>query len=566
MPSASPALGRVRLPDHTGAPIHLSSSPQAWECRGQGQAVLLLGLGPDRPQDLPFAREASTVFWLEAAAVKRALEACAPEAAAARRSLPPHWREVSPRAAVALAPRCRCCFYLPGLRLAPDFWGPLLGRVDAALVAATAEPLLLPAWAARQAGLAPGPARAFSDAPDQDGEGLGAVLLPGADNQLLHAELRQACAACGYGPVLTRLPRPDPERNARGTRAADAFAAAWRDLLPAQKPAMLLSVNLRGLDPEGRVFHLCRALGIPVGVWFVDNPWHVLSALRLPWWRGAHLFVTDPGFMPDLRAQGAQSVSYLPLAAAPHMWRGADDDLPELTAPPLFVGRSAFPEKDRFFAAARLPQAAGEEAAALLQQSRGPTDAPHFFWWQRSLGLRAPWPGNDVRRAGLGAERCSLANRAHWLKAAGAEGGGLRVVGDGGWRALLPEAEILPPVDYYTQLSGLYAAAAAVLNVTSLLLPHSLSQRHFDVWAAGGLLLSDATQGLDLFPRELTEPIALRGPEDFPRRLAELRARPQEARDLRLAWRRHLRARHSYTQRVRRIAEVLGAPLPPPQP
>ena len=40
----------------------------------------------------------------------------------------------------------------------------------------------------------------------------------------------------------------------------------------------------------------------------------------------------------------------------------------------------------------------------------------------------------------------------------------------------------------------------------------ALTQRHFDVWAAGGFLLTDRTPGLDIFPRELVEPIVLRPP------------------------------------------------------
>ena len=177
--------------------------------------------------------------------------------------------------------------------------------------------------------------------------------------------------------------------------------------------------------------------------------------------------------------------------------------------PPLFVGRSAFPEKERFFAAASVPQALEAEAATLLEASTGPQNAPHFFWWQDKLGGRL-WPGYDVRRPGLGAERCAQANRRRWLLAAGADSvGGLRVIGDDGWKPLLPGTEILPPVDYYTALPEVYARAEAVLNVTSLLLPQSLSQRHFDVWASGGLLLSDATSGLKIFPVELTEPMPL---------------------------------------------------------
>ena len=70
---------------------------------------------------------------------------------------------------------------------------------------------------------------------------------------------------------------------------------------------------------------------------------------------------------------------------------------------------------------------------------------------------------------------------------------GLVVVGDKGWKHHLPpgppETPLLPPVDYYTTLPGLYRAASYTFNVTSLLLPGGLTQRHFDVWRAGGFLL-----------------------------------------------------------------------------
>ena len=62
-------------------------------------------------------------------------------------------------------------------------------------------------------------------------------------------------------------------------------------------------------------------MGIPVALWFVDNPWHVLSGVRLPWWQHAHIYVTDASFVDGLKAQGAERVCHLPLAVAPHMWR-----------------------------------------------------------------------------------------------------------------------------------------------------------------------------------------------------------------------------------------------------
>ena len=160
-----------------------------------------------------------------------------------------------------------------------------------------------------------------------------------------------------------------------------------------------------------------------------------------------------------------------------------------------------------------------------------------------------------MRCVGLGAEICSQANRVRWVRA-GLEAG-MRVVGDAGWQDLLPGLEVLPPVDYYTVLPDIYRRAGAVLNVTSLLLPQSLSQRHFDVWAAGGLLLSDATPGLRLFPEALTRPVTLSCPADLLPRLAALRADPARTRELRRAWREYLCAGHAYRHRVAQLCGIL---------
>ena len=533
---------RVRLPDFAGRGVSLPDGPEAWICRGDGDAVLLLGLGPESgaglAQVLPLLATAPAVYWLESPHVALALEAWRLETGTSpREPFPAHWRSVTAEQAAALVGQCRCCIYTPGLRLDPEFWGPLLGRVDAALA--------LSASAVR----ASGPMRA----------GRKSVLLPGNDGQLLHQELRTALAGCGFVPVVD-VPQPSPGAGRAEAGREDDFLVRWRILLQGGKPAFLLSVNLRGLDADGRVFELCRALGIPVALWFVDNPWHVLSGARLPWWRDAHIFVTDVGFVDSLRACGADRVFHLPLAVAPHMWRDLPDFAPSSLnmEPPLFVGRSAFPEKERFFAAASVPQPLEAEAARRLEASTSPQDAPHFFWWHDKLG-GSLWPGYDVRRPGLGAERCAQANRRRWLLASGAgKVGGLRVIGDDGWKPLLPGTEILPPVDYYTALPEVYARAEAVLNITSLLLPQSLSQRHFDVWASGGMLLSDATSGLEIFPVELTEPMTLRGPGDFMIRCAWFRAHPQSAHDLRRAWRGHLRAHHGYEQRIQQIIETFA--------
>lgn len=506
------APGRPQLADFAGRPLSLPESASAWELLNPGaehRDVLLLGLGPGDPRELPFVRGAlergGTVFWVEEPGTLSRLRPGGPGL--------PGWRRLAPEDAATLA-GAAIYLYRPSLRLAPDFWGPLAGRVETG---------------------ATGPQPAPSRPP--------AVWLPGDETQLLHRELRGALEEAGFAPVC-----------GPATRGGAALRAVWGG----RAPAFALSVNLRGLDADGRIFHACRALGVPVALWFVDNPWHVLSAARLPWWRDAHLFVTDAGFVPGLAAAGARSVHPLPLAVAPHMWRPLPDAAEAARLgrlAPRFVGRAAFPGRDRFFAAARVPENLLSAAAALLEEDARPGRLPNFHWWARRLGVRL-WPGHEVRNAGLGAEHCAQANRARWI--AEALPLGLSVTGDGLWRGLVPGCEPGAPVDYYGALPALYREAAAVLNVTSLLIPGSLSQRHFDVWAAGGLLLSDATRGLDIFPAELTRPVTLTSRAGLGPRLAELAADPQGARDLRHAWREQLRGAHTYGHRLAFLREKIG--------
>ncbi|MDR2572975.1 MAG: DUF3880 domain-containing protein [Desulfovibrio sp.] len=521
----TPVNRRVRLRDFADRPISLPDGPEAWEpwprpTPGDGkdaEDILLLGLGPGRPESLSFTKD-KNVFWLEEPRILRLLNVARPPG-----DIPDHWRQVSIRRALELVPQCRVHIYRLNGRLAPLFWGPVMGSIAAGRVN-------------------PGQAGAMhATRRNAEKEGRGMVLLPGTAARLLHQELASAFRNAGFTvaemPLWNERPRP---------------FAVWETAV-ASRPALVLSVNLRGLDPDGEIFWLCRALRVPVAIWCVDNPWHLLSALPLPWWKEATLFVTDASFIPALREAGAGKAHYLPLAVAPHMWRGLAREQP---LQPVFAGHSAFPDRERFFAAAHPPEETLEHAAqgALPGCPDSPAAGPHFHWWMDKLKL-CPWPGQAARRAGFGADTCSRLRRARWIAAALAAG--LRLIGDDGWRALLPGIPVLPPVDYYTALPDCYARSA-VLNVTSLLLPHSLSQRHFDVWAAGGLLLTDATPGLEIFPAELTRPVVLEKPEDFAPRLALLRANSVAVFRLREQWREALREGHCYEHRVARICGTLG--------
>lgn len=509
---------RQRILDALGLPKTLPASAQDFlplnaAARNQPD-VLLLGLGPEPErlvELLPALRSSGRVAFIEA-----------PELAAQlgedwRARIPAHWRELPLAEASAFAQTARVLLYRPGPRLFPDFWGPLLARLQAAALPQN-----------------------MAQAVDKN-----LVWLPGGEGDLLRRELREAFEALGFR--VRQLPDE----------------TAVRDLLAGgERPALYLSVNFRGLDPLGQAAHLLEAAGAALAVWCVDNPLHLLSGLRARFWTRLPLFVTDDWFLAPLRTLGATKVRHLPLAARAREVTGparapapAFADVAQRLA---FVGRSAFPGKADFFAGCTLPAAARTEAEGLL--ARG--ERPDFGWWLTRLGIDALWPGTAVRRAGFCAEETGLTWRTACLRRAQEEfAGGLTVFGPlegkDGWRKLLPEGtDLRGPVDYYAALPDLCASAGACLNCTSPLLPHGLTQRHFDVWAWGGLLLTDATPGLSLFPAELTREISFRRPEDIAPRLRALLG--SDTTSLKQAWRAELAARHTYAHRVQAVLEAVG--------
>lgn len=485
-----------RARDFAGKEFSLASGQAHYEqIAANGPDLLLLGAGPDW-QNLPIAqkamRENAKIHILQSPALYSAsLFPVSPSDG----GLMGH--EIAIEDAPDIFKKATSWFYKPSARLDPEFWENLLGKMEALNAAGAARPQL--------------------------------VWLPGNDSQLVHRELREALEELGYS-ILQEDFSLEPRQFMR------------REHLP----AVVISVNFHGLDSEGRIFNFCRAANIPVAVWLVDNPWNLLSGIRLPWWKKAHIFVTDKSFLPGLLNAGAQNAGFLPLAAARHFFVAPYDG----TGAPIFVGRSEFPEKKRYFAAASLPESLLKTA---VKEFAGGS-LPDFHWWHERLGNDL-WPGFSSRQIAFGAETFSQKNRQRWI-CAGAEAG-LEIYGDEGWRTLAPNARLHPPIDYYGCLGRVYAKALAVLNATSLLLPQSLSQRHFDVWAANGLLLSDATRGLEIFPTELVEPVIVRDPAQLGERLKWFAQRPELRRDLVEAWRVEIRARHLYRHRVQAILEIL---------
>ncbi len=510
---------RISLPSAQGKMISLASGADAFVNMYQptpdaNATHIILGLGPLYHENglaasLPSANILSqecTVYYLECQEFSNALQK-----QNIVQDIPKHWKRISAHELKSLQFACNIWWYKQNILLYPEYWSPILGDIQARFL------------------------RGTNHITAQN-----RIFLPGNSQQLLHGEICTAFEDLGY--------------------KVSQVQHNLRDLLIDEQPSLFFSINLRGLDDGGADFALLQALKIPVAIWFVDNPWHILSSLRLPWWKDAKIFVTDASFIADLKRLGAKFVYHLPLAAAQHMWQpkfhSSNISMRQTfqaleNAKCIFVGRAAFPEQAKFFSAAKLPQDILNEALKLLHEGI----RVDFHWWQARLQLSI-WPGFDVRKIGLGAEQCACMHRVLWLQELLTLDA--LIFGDSAtWSQLLPTATnhvLCSGLDYYNELAMVYNKANSVLNVTSLLLPAGLTQRHFDVWAAGGFLFSDNTPGLEIFPLQLVKNIRLESPSVLTKAVKSLDQTMRH--ELCLAWQECIRLEHSYNKRMSYVVDI----------
>lgn len=468
--------------------------------------IVLLGIGPfpnDWQHILNKQHIDKKIFWLESPSFEKQM----PKEWYS--SIPKHWEKLSIPEVLELIPsEIQIYRYIPAYRLFSKFWGPIIGKLQQKSIGNPID---------------------FSSSQH--------IYIASTTEHLLTKELLTACKQLGFIPI-----QHSPHKS----------LLEYGVLFKEKCPLLFLSINLQGLDNEGYIFHLLKTLQIPVAIWFVDNPWHILSNLRLPWWKEAHLFITDKSFIPSLRQHGAQNIYYLPLAA----WKHASFSNKTVVSPVLhslvFIGSSAFPNKKKFFSGLKLPVQLLHKAYKYLDND----NIPHVHWWKEQLTIKNCWPDMIIRLAGLGAEYCSLLRKQLWLNMANHEG--LTIFGDNEWKQYITNCtDIREPIDYYATVPTIYNNATYTLNISSLLLPEGLSQRHFDVWAVDGFLITDKTPGLSLFPKELTEPISIHSHKNLYTCINNIEKDPPLRTHLIAAWKKHIMSFHLYELRIQTILSLL---------
>ncbi|WP_461208733.1 glycosyltransferase family protein [Desulfocurvus sp. DL9XJH121] len=356
-----------------------------------------------------------------------------------------------------------------------------------------------------------------------------------------------------------------PEREARGP---DQYVRALVERVAEFRPDVVFSVNFLGADENGALFDLLRRTGVRFATWFVDSPELFLHGMRpLP---GAQptVFCCDPDARAKLAPAGLANVHVLPLAADAARF-DLDAPLPKPGRGPVtFVGSTWEGKLAATRKAFDFPQAVLEtypDAGCALARTdyQGPAldvltrDCPDFAQVLESLDTAmqrgalhlACWEGNRLYRLDCVRRMARAPGRA-------------LAAGDDGWRDALGDlanADTAGPLGYYTpDLERLYREAAVNFCCSGVQMPGAVTQRAFDVPAAGGFLLTDRRRQMDELFEPGVESACYEGPEDIAEAVGRWLGDPEGRRALALAARRRIRAEHTYDHRVAAILDVLG--------
>lgn len=361
------------------------------------------------------------------------------------------------------------------------------------------------------------------------------IYLSGGKNDLLHKELCQAIRNIGYTPLEI------------GGKTLQEIL----ELLDTKPPSLYLAVNAQSLDGNGILYEQLNQKNIPFALWFVDNVWNILSGFSQSWWKECNIFLTDFSFAKELQNEGAKKVFPLPLAS--HSLPTSYQNIPEI--PLFFVGNSSFANKNTYFSGCKLEHNFEQTIYRTIKKNLFENKAlPDFHSIHNLLLQNEPlWQNKNGRNAGYAATRADLYLRKLWLENLSPL---VQIMGDNAWQDILStQHTFYKPVDYYNTLPTYYKNSLFTLNLTSLLMPANLNQRHFDVWNHQGFLLSSPSRGMEIFPQDMQAIITVNNPQDCLNRLELLLTKPAFKTEIQTAMQNEIAKKHNYTHRLQFMLE-----------
>ncbi len=292
-------------------------------------------------------------------------------------------------------------------------------------------------------------------------------------------------------------------------------------IIQREKPDFILSVNMKGFDGSGILNATAQRFGIPVVVWFVDDPHPILlqhceyindSMIALCW---------EKTFLPYLEKKGFSRVAYLPLATDPNLFSGSGSSPAAPRVPVGFVGSSM---GDNFLTDIKRKFLWSDSLIPLVEAIsdnllKNPALSVYSTIQQQLQDAGMTLPFSDDRNITW---LCSLIIHTASMKKRKRIIGSLipltiETFGDPeGWKQLLGDSlKTNPDLDYTTQLGNCYRDIAINLNITSCQMPSAVNQRVFDIPMAGSFVISDNQKDLEELFEIDKEAIAFNSPEEL---------------------------------------------------
>lgn len=323
-----------------------------------------------------------------------------------------------------------------------------------------------------------------------------------------------------------------------------------------RRPDILFTVNHLGFDQDGVLTRMLNEIEMPYVSWFVDSPAYILldhlsnsspMAITPVWERSNVDFLGRFGF---------EHVFHLPLAGDPTVFR-SNNSIAQAVYDISFVGDSMTISSAKWRNRCKSLNGVNEllsRAANNLFANRQCSPLEHIRSVADSDGIEIP---RLTLREELNLSSAVVleATRIYRYKVAGIlVGNRLNLFGDNGWnRVTGSDAIVHAPVDYYRDLPRVYRASSVNLNLTSFQMPMAVNQRVFDAPLAGGFLLTDYQDDLELLFNTEKETATFTNIEELPE-LSQYYLRNESLRrSISQRAAKRILAQHTYRDRVNQI-------------
>ena len=318
---------------------------------------------------------------------------------------------------------------------------------------------------------------------------------------------------------------------------------------------------MKGFDGNGFLPRYAKQKGIPLVIWFVDDPRPILLHQKQFITSSCTAVCWEKSYLPYLKTCGFEKVSYLPLATDPTLLTFQPNTNHAIQLG--FVGTPMSGSfltniKNEFLYKKELDTIIAESAHELLQNPKSDVHALLALYAQKYCVPLFTDTRNATWLATLTIHTASMLKRKAVIQALIPQG--IETFGDPAeWHNLVgPNLVAHPSIVYGKDLAHLYSQTAININITSCQMPCAVNQRVFDAPASGGFLLTDNQSDIqELFSDYNNEVAVYSGTQELLDKVEYYIKNPNIRHAIVCAAHKRILSCHTYAHRITELEKIL---------